>query len=286
VNPAVQSLYDRVTGTITHVVFEEPGSPCAIIDPVLDYDPASGRTSTASADAVLAFVREKRLSVQWILETHAHADHLTGADYLREQAGGRIGIGARIPIVQRTFQKVFGWDRDEPADGSQFDWLFADEEKFAIGRLVARALHVPGHTPASVAYEIGDCVFVGDLIFRPEAGSARCDFPGGDARELYRSARRVLALAPSTRLFHCHDYPQQDEAPSVLSTVADQRERNVHLCDAIDEEQFVALRRARDAGLAVPRLILPSLQVNIRAGRLPPADAEGIRYLKIPLNVL
>lgn len=286
VNLSVQTFFDRVTGTITHVVFVEQGGPCAIVDPVLDFDAASGRTSTASADAVLAFVHGAGLRVEWILETHAHADHLTSADYLRSRTGARVGIGAKISVVQQTFHKIFGWNGTDPVDGSQFDALFADEEEFSVGRLGVRVLHVPGHTPASVAYQAGDCVFVGDLVFRPEMGSARCDFPGGDARELYRSVRRVLALPPPTRLFLCHDYPPEDEAPCVVTTVAEQRQRNIHFRDGIDEEQFVALRSARDANLPVPRLILPSLQVNIHAGRLPPAEANGVRYLKIPLNVL
>ena len=286
VNPTVHSLHDPATGTITHIVFAEPGGPCAIIDPVLDYDPASGRITTTSADHALAIAQDAGLSVQWILETHAHADHLSAADYLRQRTGARVGIGARIPLVQQLIGSKFGWDEVEPSDGSQFDRLLADGEEFSIGRLLARVWHVPGHTPASVAYQIGDCVFVGDLLFRPELGSARCDFPGGDARELYRSAQRVLALPPSTRLFLCHDYPAAGEAARLVSTVAEQRRENVHLHDGIDEETFVAQRRARDAELAPPRLILPSLQVNLRGGRLPPPQAHGIRYLRIPLDVL
>lgn len=285
-NPTVQPFFDAVTGTASYVVFEKPGSACAVLDPVLDYDPKSGRTSTASADRIVAFVRQQRLQVQWILETHAHADHLTAAPYLREQLGGRIAIGGQITSVQGVFKKIFNLEPAFALDGSQFDRLLQDEETFAIGALQARALAVPGHTPACMAYQVGDAVFVGDTLFMPDIGSARCDFPGGSASTLYRSVRKLLALPPQTRLFMCHDYPPAGREAQWECSVADQRERNIHLHDGITEAEFVAMRTARDQTLDMPTLILPSIQVNIRAGHLPPAEDNGTRYLKIPINAL
>ena len=277
--PQIQAFFDNATSTVTYVVYEAPGSACAIIDPVLDYDPASGRTSNAGAERVIAFVREQSLSVQWLLETHAHADHLSGAPYLAAQLGGKTAIGAAISAVQSAFSGVFA-----PRDG-HFDHLFAPDETFLIGRLAARALHVPGHTPADIAFQVGDAVFVGDTLFMPDVGSARCDFPGGDASALYRSARRILALPPETRLFMCHDYPPSGRGAAWETTVAAQREGNIHLRDGVCEADFVAMRTRRDGTLAMPALILPAIQVNLNAGQMPAPEANGVRYLRIPVNV-
>ena len=282
-SPQVQGFHDPVTGTVSYVVYEAAGGACAIVDPVLDYDPKAGRTSTLAADRLLAFVRAERLTVEWILETHAHADHLSAAPYLQQQLGGRIAIGDRIGVVQEVFHRIFNLEADFRRDGSQFDHLFGDGEEFAIGRLTARALYVPGHTPADVAYQVGDAVFVGDTLFMPDLGTARCDFPGGDAHQLYRSVRRLLELPDATRLFVCHDYPQ-GRAPQWESSVARQRAQNIHVHDGIGEAEFVAMRSARDATLEMPNLILPAIQINIRAGAWPPAEANGVHYLKIPLN--
>ena len=285
-NANVQPFFDAATWTITYVVYDQPGSACAIIDPVLDYDPKSGRTRTDSADKVVAFVREQRLRVRWILETHAHADHLTAAPYLRRELGGQIAIGSNITQVQAIFKKAFNLEPGFRLDGSQFDRLLDDGETLAIGSLQVRALAVPGHTPSCMAYKVGDAVFVGDTLFMPDVGTARCDFPGGDAATLYRSVRKLLALPPATRLFMCHDYPPGGRAAHWESTVADQCARNIHIHDGVTEGQFIAMRKARDATLEMPNLILPSIQVNIRAGQLPPAEADGKSYLKIPLNQL
>ena len=282
----VQSFHDPVTGTVTHVVFEKAGTECAVIDPVLDFDAKSGRTRTASVERVAAFLDEQDLQLAWILETHAHADHLSAADWLRDRFGGRVGIGRDITQVQGVFKHLFNLEPAFPTDGSQFDHLFADGERFGIGALEAEVLALPGHTPACVAYRIGDAVFVGDTLFMPDVGTARCDFPGGDAATLYRSVRRLLALPQRTRLFMCHDYPPAGREPQWECTVADQRERNIHVHDGVSAEEFVALRTARDATLEMPQLILPSVQVNIRAGRLPAAEANGVAYLKIPVNAL
>ena len=282
--PHIQAFFDAATGTVTYVVFDGPGTPCAIIDSVLDYDSRSGRTSSASADRVIAFVREQDLSVQWLLETHAHADHLSAAPYLQRALGGKVGIGAGIRTVQRAFAGVFGQIDAACADGSQFDYLFEADERFQIGRLDACALHVPGHTPADMAYQVGDAVFVGDTMFMPDVGSARCDFPGGCAATLYRSVRRLLSLPPQTRLFMCHDYPPAARAARWEVTVAEQRAANIHIHDGVGEDEFVAMRSARDATLEMPALILPSIQVNINAGHLPEPEDNGVRYLKIPLN--
>jgi glyoxylase-like metal-dependent hydrolase (beta-lactamase superfamily II) len=287
VAPAVvEPFFDPVTATITYVVHTGRGSACAIVDPVLDYDPKSGRTSTESAERVIAFVHEYRLTVQWLLETHAHADHLSAAPYLKAQLGGRIAIGEHIRTVQGVFGKVFNLGAAVKGDGSEFDHLFKDGETFEVGPLSARVWHVPGHTPADLAYQIGDAVFVGDTMFMPDVGSARCDFPGGDAHTLYRSARRLLDLPGQTRLFMCHDYPTSSRGPRFQTTVAEQRRENIHLHDGVSEEAFVAMRRGRDRTLAMPNLILPSIQVNIRAGRMPEAEDNGVRYLKIPLDAL
>ena len=284
--PIVQSFFDPATFTVTHVVYEAPGSACAIVDPVLDFDAKSGRTRTASAQKVADFVRAQRLSVEWILETHAHADHLSAAPWLREQLGGRIAIGHDITRVQGVFKKLFNLEPEFARDGRQFDHLFADGERFRIGNLEAQALGMPGHTPACVAYQVGDAVFVGDTLFMPDVGTARCDFPGGDARTLYHSIRRLLALPGDTRLFMCHDYPPAGREPHWETSVAEQRAANIHVHDGVSADDFVAMRTARDATLEMPNLILPSVQVNIRAGQLPPPDANGVAYLRIPVNAL
>jgi glyoxylase-like metal-dependent hydrolase (beta-lactamase superfamily II) len=285
-SPLVEPFFDPATCTVTYVVHSGPGSVCAIVDPVLDYDPKAGRTSTGSAQRVVAFVREHGLTVDWLLETHAHADHLSAAPYLQAQLGGRIAIGEHIRTVQHVFSGVFNLGDELATDGTQFDHLFADGERFEVGAIAARALHVPGHTPADLAYQIGDAVFVGDTLFMPDVGSARCDFPGGDAHTLYRSVRRLLALPADTRLFMCHDYPPDTRELRFETTVAEQRRDNIHLHDGIGEDAFVAMREARDRTLDMPVLILPSIEVNIRAGRMPQPESNGVSYLKIPLNAL
>jgi glyoxylase-like metal-dependent hydrolase (beta-lactamase superfamily II) len=283
---SIHPFFDENTGTLSYVIAESGGKHAAIVDPVLDFDVRSGRTATTAADKILAHVRSQGLVVDWILETHAHADHLSGARYLQELVGGRIAIGEHIRQVQATFKKLYNLERDFLPDGSQFDHLFKDGEKFNIGQVEAKAMRVPGHTPADMAYVVDDAVFVGDTLFMPDVGSARTDFPGGDAHLLYRSMRRILALPPLTRLFVCHDYPPQGRPVRCETTVAEQRAHNIHVHDGVTEEAFVAMRTARDATLDVPMLILPALQVNVRAGRLPPAESDGVSYLKIPLNVL
>ncbi len=280
----IQPFFEPVTGTISYVLADPASRDAAIIDPVLDYDPASGRTRTAAADAILACVRSQGLTVQWILETHAHADHLSAAAYLRQQTGGRVAIGASIRQVQGVFKTLYNLEPDFPADGSQFDHLFADGDTFRIGELTATAMFVPGHTPADMAYRVEDAVFTGDTLFMPDLGTARTDFPGGDARTLYRSIRRILALPDATRLFACHDYPPDTRPAAWESSVAAQKAHNIHVRDGVTETEFVALRTARDATLAVPELLYPSVQVNIRAGQLPPAEPNGRRYLKLPVT--
>ncbi len=285
-SPTIRSFFDPRTWTVSYVVSDEAGGSAAVIDPVLDFDYKSGSTGTQSADAIVAYLQDQRLKVEWILETHAHADHLSAARYLQGRVGGRIAIGENIREVQATFRKLYNLERNFLPDGSQFDHLFHDGETFHVGRLEVKALLVPGHTPADMAYLVGDAVFVGDTLFMPDVGSARADFPGGDARILYRSMRRLLELPPSTRMFVCHDYPPQGREPKWETTVAQQRASNVHVRDGISEDEFVAMRQARDATLEVPTLILPSIQVNVRAGQLPPADDNGVAYLRIPLNAL
>lgn len=284
--PIVTSFFDPDTWTVSHVVHEKEGGACAIVDAVLDYDGRSGRTRTTSADKLVAFVQENKLQVAWILETHAHADHLSAAHYLRGKLGGKIAIGAAITQVQTTFKRIFNLESGFQTDGRQFDRLLQDGETLAIGALEVRALSVPGHTPACMAYLVGDAVFVGDTLFMPDVGTARCDFPGGDAAALYRSVRRLLGLPPETRLFMCHDYPPEGRSPVWETTVAEQRANNIHVHDGVSEDEFVKMRTARDATLAMPNLILPSVQVNIRAGEMPPAEGNGVSYLKIPLNAL
>ncbi|MBA4216852.1 MAG: MBL fold metallo-hydrolase [Proteobacteria bacterium] len=278
---AIQAFHDPATGTVSYVVHDPATRRAAIIDPVLDYEAAAGRTSTRSADALLAHLRRHDLSLQWVLETHAHADHLSAAPYLKQQAGGQIAIGEHIREVQASFGRLF----NQPVEDDGFDVLLRDGERFQIGDLQATTWFVPGHTPADIAFQIEDAVFVGDTLFMPDLGSARTDFPGGDAGQLYRSVKRLLALPPETRLFVCHDYPQGREA-RWQTTVAEQRLHNIHMHDGTTEAAFVAMRQARDATLGMPALILPSLQVNIRAGQLPAPEANGLRYLRIPINGL
>ena len=286
VKPQVQGFFDPATWTVTYVVYEKEGGACAIIDSVLDYDPKSGRTNTTSVDRVIDFLQQKHLKLAWILETHAHADHLTAAPYLKQKLGGRTAIGDHITTVQKVFKGIFNLEPGFTTDGTQFDYLLKEDERFAIGGLTCRTLYVPGHTPACVAYQIGDAVFVGDTLFMPDVGTARCDFPGGDAKTLYQSARRLLSLPDDTRLFMCHDYPPNDRPVAFESTVREQREHNIHINDGISEAQFVEMRTRRDATLEMPVLILPSVQVNIRAGEMPPKDDNGISYLRIPVNAL
>lgn len=285
--PVVKAFFDEATFTVSYVV-RDPGSKvCAIIDSVLDYDPASGRTARRSADAVIAYVQAEGLDVAWQLETHAHADHLSAAPYLQEALGGRLAIGEHILRVQEVFGDLFNAGPDFARDGRQFDHLFSDGERIDIGGLEAIALHVPGHTPACMAYVIGDAVFVGDTLFMPDYGTARCDFPGGDAATLYRSIQRLLTLPDQTRVFLCHDYKAPDrDVYAWETTIGEQRRGNIHVHQGIDEAQFVALRQARDRTLDMPRLILPSVQVNMRGGRLPEPEDNGVRYLKIPLNAV
>ena len=283
---SIKPFFDPATGTVSYVVSDNVTQMAAVIDPVLDFDIKSGRTRTESADRMLEYLSAQALTVQWILETHAHADHLSSARYIQQQVGGRIAIGENIRQVQAVFKKLYNLERSFLPDGSQFDHLFKDAETFRIGEVEATALLVPGHTPADMAYVVDGVVFVGDTLFMPDVGSARADFPGGDARVLYRSMRRILALPSDTRVFVCHDYPPTDRAPHWETTVAAQRANNIHVRDGITEEQFISMRKARDATLEVPTLILPSLQVNVRAGQLPPPDENGVSYLRIPLNAL
>ncbi|KQZ48905.1 MBL fold metallo-hydrolase [Rhizobium sp. Root149] len=285
--PLVRSFFDPATYTVTHVVRDPRSSACAIIDSVLDYDPASGRTMNASAREVIDYVKSESLEVQWLLETHAHADHLSAAPLLQKELGGQLAIGREIIRVQEVFGKIFNAGTEFQRDGSQFDQLFQDGDRFKIGSLDATVLHVPGHTPACLAYVIGDAVFPGDTLFMPDYGTARCDFPGGDARTLYRSITRLMQLPGSTRMFLCHDYkaPGRDNY-AWETTVAEQRQGNIHVHDGVSEDEFVKMRTERDATLAMPKLILPSVQVNMRAGKLPAAEDNGVQYLKIPINTL
>ena len=285
--PAIASFFDPATFTVTYVVHDPATGEAAIIDSVLDYDPASGRTATISADKVIDHITSHNLKVTWLLETHAHADHFSAAPYLQEKLGGKIAIGAEITAVQLVFGKLFNAGTEFERDGSQFDALFRDGDSFTIGTLPVTVMHVPGHTPACIAYVVGDAVFVGDTMFMPDYGTARADFPGGDARTLFRSLRRIFALPPETRLFMCHDYlPKGRTAYVWETTVAAEREGNIHAHDGITEDEFVMMREARDATLDMPRLILPSVQVNMRAGHLPPPEDNGVTYLKIPVNAV
>lgn len=291
INPAlraeIRGFFDPDTFTVTYVVYDPATREASIVDSVLDFDPASGRTATTSADAVIEYVTSENLKVTWLLETHAHADHLSAAPYIQQRLGGKIAIGEHIATVQGVFGKLFNAGTEFARDGSQFDALFADGDSFMLGTLPVTVLHVPGHTPACIAYVVGDAVFVGDTMFMPDYGTARADFPGGDARQLYRSLRRILALPAETRIFLCHDYLPDGRSEYVWeTTVADERAGNVHAHDGISEDEFVAMREARDATLAMPRLILPSVQVNMRAGHMPPPGDNGVTYLKLPVNAV
>lgn len=282
----VKTLFDPATYTATHIVWDPNTKKAAIIDSVCDYDPKSGRTSTASADEVIAFIKAENLTVEWILETHVHADHLTAAPYLKEKLGGETGIGARVDAVQGVFKSLFHVEDSFATDGSQFDHLFDDGDLFHIGSLEAKVIHTPGHTPACVTYVIGDAAFVGDTMFMPDFGTARCDFPGGDPRQLYQSIQKILSLDPATRIFLCHDYAPNGRDYIWETTVAEEKARNIHINDKVDEDAFVDMRTNRDKELDMPVLILPSVQVNMRAGDLPPPEENGVRYLKIPLDAV
>lgn len=285
--PDVITFFDEATFTASHLVIDLSTKKAAIIDPVLDFDPASGRTKTTSADKIVTHVRKNDLDVEWILETHVHADHITAAPYLKEQLGGKTGIGDHVSIIQKTFGEVFNAEDAFQRDGSQFDVLFSDSVTLNIGSITGKVIHTPGHTPACITYIIGDAGFVGDTMFMPDYGSARCDFPGGDARTLYRSIQKLFALPEETRLFMCHDYkaPGRDFF-AWETTVAEQKAKNIHLGGGVSEEDFVNMRETRDATLSMPKLILPSVQVNMRAGDFPPADTNGVQYLKLPVNAL
>ena len=285
--PNVEAFFDPTTFTYSYVVTDPESKRCAIVDSVLDYDPAAGRTSHHSADRLIEYVQDNQLQVDWLLETHVHADHLSAAPYLKRELGGQLAIGEHITTVQNTFGKLFNAGTEFATDGRQFDRLFKDGDCFQIGTIEARAIHTPGHTPACMTYLIGNAAFVGDTLFMPDYGTARCDFPGGDARTLFQSIRKLFELPDTTQLFMCHDYkaPGRDDFRN-QTTIAEEREHNVHVHEGIDEAAFVAMRSARDATLGMPTLILPSVQVNMRAGQLPPAEDNGTRYLKIPLDVL
>lgn len=285
--PIVKSFFNEPTNTVSYVSHDPATREAAVIDSVLDFDPAAGRTSFASADAIVAYVKAEKLAAAWLLETHAHADHLSAAPYLKDKFGGTLAIGREIIHVQNVFGKIFNEGTEFARDGSEFDRLFEDGDRFQIGRLEAIALHVPGHTPADLAYVIGDAVFTGDTLFMPDYGTARADFPGGDSRQLFRSIRRLMALPDRTRLFHCHDYKAAGRDNFAWeTTVGVQRAGNVHVHEGVSEDDFVAMRDARDATLSMPRLILPSIQVNMRGGHLPEPESNGTRYLRIPLDVL
>ncbi|MCQ4290646.1 MBL fold metallo-hydrolase [Pseudomonas stutzeri] len=286
-NAHIEPFFDPATFTYSYVVSDPQTRQCAVIDSVLDYDPASGRTSHATAQRLVDYVCEQDLQVQWLLETHVHADHLSAAPYLRQQLGGQLAIGDRITVVQDTFGKLFNAGTGFATDGRQFDHLFHDGDTFQVGNIQARAIHTPGHTPACMTYVIGDAAFVGDTLFMPDYGTARCDFPGGDARTLYQSIQKLFALPGDTRVFMCHDYKAPGREEFLYeTTIAAEREHNVHVHAGISEDQFVAMRTARDATLGMPTLILPSVQINMRGGELPEPESNGTRYLKIPLDVL
>ena len=283
--PKVEGFFDEPSNTVSYVVSDPQTGAAAVIDSVLDYDSAAARTGTASADKLIAHVKQAKLTVQWIIETHVHADHISAAPYLQDKLGGELGIGEKIMVVQETFGKIFNEGTEFQRDGSQFDRLFRDGDTFRLGSIDARVMHTPGHTPACMTYVIGDAAFVGDTLFMPDFGTARADFPGGDAATLYRSIRKVLSLPPQTRLFLCHDYKAPGRDKYVWeTTVADERANNVHVKDGISEAEFVAMRQARDQTLGAPKLILPSIQINMRGGNMPPADEDGNVFLKVPLN--
>ena len=284
--PDVFALYDKQTSTFSYIVKDPTSQACAVIDSVLNLDYHSGRTSYSSADEIIDHVRKHQLELVWLIETHVHADHLSAAPYIQKKLGGKLGIGAHITSVQDVFGKIFNAGTDFARDGSQFDHLFADDDTYEIGALHCRALHTPGHTPACMTHSIGDAAFVGDTLFMPDGGTARADFPGGDARILYRSIKKLLSLPGDTRLFMCHDYQPNGREVEYVTTVAEERANNIHVHDGISEDEFVKMREDRDATLDMPVLILPSLQVNMRAGHFPPAEENGIVYLKVPVNAL
>ncbi|HKK31892.1 MAG TPA: MBL fold metallo-hydrolase [Alphaproteobacteria bacterium] len=284
--PDVEGFYDAATSTISYVVSDPATKNAAIVDPVLDFDPKSGRTDTTSADKIIEYVEIHGLKVIWLLETHAHADHLSAAPYLKEKLGGSIAIGEHITAVQGVFKKVFNLEPEFPTNGAQFDHLMKDGETFTIGELEGRVIHTPGHTPACITYVIGDAAFVGDTLFMPDYGTARCDFPGGDAATLYDSIQKIFALPGGTRLFMCHDYKPGGREVKWETTVTEEREKNIHVGKSTTKDSFVKMRTTRDSTLEMPALILPSVQVNIRAGRLPPPEDNGVSYLKLPLNAL
>ena len=286
VKPEVIGFFDPQTNTISYIV-KDPNSPaCAVVDPVMDIDYAAGRISPGSADKIIAVIRERGLRIDWLIETHAHADHLSAAPYIQQKLGGKLGIGENITVIQDTFGKIFNEGTEFQRDGSQFDRLFGEGDRYTIGTMSAFAMHTPGHTPACMTHVMGNAAFVGDTLFMPDGGTARADFPGGDARQLYRSIKKVLSLPPDMRLFMCHDYGPGGREIRWETTVAEERARNIHVRDGVSEDEFAAMRTARDATLEMPRLIIPSIQVNIRGGQLPPPDEDGKRYLKVPVNEL
>lgn len=282
----IEAFFEPATWTVSYVVYDEKGGHCAIIDPVLDYDPKSGRTKTVSADKLVMFVREHHLKVDWLLETHAHADHLSAAGYLKDRIGGKTAIGEQIPLVQRSFKKLFNLGPEFSVDGSHFDHLITDGEVLEIGKIAIKAISVPGHTPADMAYQVNGGVFVGDTLFMPDVGTARADFPGGDAHQLYRSIQKILSFPPDTKLFMCHDYPPAGRSPQWESRVSEEKLHNIHVKEGVTEDAFVAMRTKRDATLEAPVLMLPAVQANIRAGRLPEPESNGISYFKIPINAI
>lgn len=285
-NAHIKSFFDKATWTLTYVVSDPETRVCVVIDPVLDYDPKSGRTRTESAQQVIDYITNNQLRLEWILETHAHADHLTAAKYLQNELGGKIAIGEKVQKVQDVFKGIFNLGEEFKPNGSQFDYLLKDGETISFGNLGIESIAVPGHTPACLAYKVGDAIFVGDTLFPPDVGTARCDFPGGDASTLYKSIKKILSYPDSTNLYMCHDYPPTDRQVIDKTTVREQRENNIHIHDGVTEDQFVQMRKARDATLEVPVLLLPSIQVNIRAGTMPPKEDNGTSYMKIPINLL
>jgi glyoxylase-like metal-dependent hydrolase (beta-lactamase superfamily II) len=286
VKPEVIGFFDAQTNTISYVVKDPASNACAVIDSVMDIDYAAGRITNEGADQIIAHIREHGLELEWIIETHVHADHLSAAPYIQQELGGKLGIGENITIVQDTFGKIFNEGTEFQRDGSQFDRLFGDGDFYQIGFMTAHVMHTPGHTPACMTHVIGDAAFIGDTLFMPDGGSARADFPGGDARALFRSIQRVLSLPGATRLFICHDYGPDGRDIKWETTVADERAHNIHVKDGVTEDEFIAMREARDKTLAMPRLIIPSLQCNMRAGQLPPKDQDGKTFLKVPVNTL
>jgi len=286
VNPIVKSFFDTATATFTYVVYEKEGSSCAVIDSVLHFDQRSGRTNSSSVEPVVAFIESMKLRVEWILETHAHADHLSAAQLIKKQLGGKVAMSQHIQKVQTTFKGIFNLEGSFIPDGSQFDYLIQDGEQLVCGDLIFQCFGVPGHTPACMAYQCGDSIFVGDTLFPPDVGTARCDFPGGDAHSLYRSIKRILSFPDDTKLYMCHDYPPSGREVQCFTTVAQQRKDNIHIHDGVSEDEFVNMRKNRDATLEMPTLILPSIQINIRAGHFPPKESNQVSYLKLPLNIL